>query len=686
MVLFENQIHDAGAMALADMLKTNTALKFLDLRENKIGTKGVAAFVNALMVKNSTMEVLEVDIAEFGKSTRLTERANSAPYWSDDDLSVNDDTRKTYEEWVSSVNNYLANSAGLASDITEERELSMLAHNLLYLIKANHADADVACNNLGTLVDRTNASSECICFSDTYFDEVNMTNNIWQQGSDIGIPTSALDQRLRDSGDFDSSGSGSGSDRGIEVDSLEESLEVIMRLAHLSPTDLSPADLLRLQKYVEGSEVDPLEEFVHHGSAYGKEVMLNSSQYKISGPRCQYNHVTTCNGQGWLQDDSSCKCPKHVGDDCSGVTKSRRRWEYFFGGFCIVFFFFYSIKYNLVYFRLKKPLLDQIRTFGQEHAFRVRTIAGDEYTLTDWAMCRDLRELLAEQHPSLGDWETFVLQDVNTHKIIDPKISSKDRIRMMMISNSVSDLSSAFEDANLCFDPFCGWWDGNDQETCHMTWGRSYLQFLVWCGIKCNQATRCSCGNTLPATCCEDAPIVEWNLERGIRLSGGLFFCQNMISFVSTPLRIMENGSESSGVRGWPRRCCTDSHQVFTSATTRRGTASSCPSGHGLTQFSTPNSGFDCDLCDAQMPEGATLYGCRQCDYDVCALCRRSAAASISTGAISEETPGASKEWGKYELVLTYDAETAVSMNGNVVHNHAFIKTLVGTEGNAIEI
>lgn len=201
----------------------------------------------------------------------------------------------------------------------------------------------------------------------------------------------------------------------------------------------------------------------------------------------------------------------------------------------------------------------------------------------------------------------------------------------MMISNSVSDLSSAFEDANLCFDPFCGWWDGNDQETCHMTWGRSYLQFLVWCGIKCNQATRCSCGNTLTATCCEDAPIVEWNLERGIRLSGGFFFCQNMISFVSTPLRIMENcwlgfntrKSEFSGVYGWPRRCCTDSHQVFT---------------------------------------------------------------SISTGAISEETPGTWKEWGKYELVLTYDAETAVSMNGNVVHNHAFIKTLVGTEGNAIEI
>lgn len=65
-------------------------------------------------------------------------------------------------------------------------------------------------------------------------------------------------------------------------------------------------------------------------------------------------------------------------------------------------------------------------------------------------------------------------------------------------------------------------------------------------------------------------------------------------------------------------------------ATTRRGTASSCPSGHGLTQFSTPRLGFSCDLCDAQMPEGATLYGCRQCDYDVCALCRRSAAASIN--------------------------------------------------------
>ena len=47
-----------------------------------------------------------------------------------------------------------------------------LVQHFFDLIQANHKDADVACSNLGTLVDPANASSECMCFSDDYFDRV----------------------------------------------------------------------------------------------------------------------------------------------------------------------------------------------------------------------------------------------------------------------------------------------------------------------------------------------------------------------------------------------------------------------------------------------------------------------------------------------------------------------------------
>ena len=42
----------------------------------------------------------------------------------------------------------------------------------------------------------------------------------------------------------------------------------------------------------------------------------------------------------------------------------------------------------------------------------------------------------------------------------------------------------------------------------------------------------------------------------------------------------------------------------------------------GLTSFTTGRLGFWCDICKNQQAKGATLYGCRQCDYDICTSCR----------------------------------------------------------------
>lgn len=59
-----------------------------------------------------------------------------------------------------------------------------------------------------------------------------------------------------------------------------------------------------------------------------------------------------------------------------------------------------------------------------------------------------------------------------------------------------------------------------------------------------------------------------------------------------------------------------------------------CPHKHGLTQFATRHSGYGCDVCTASQAVGATMHGCRQCDYDVCASCRSET--SISAGIVEE--------------------------------------------------
>ena len=63
-----NNIGDKGAIALADSLKYNSAVRFIDLSYNKIGEKGIIALATAIN-QNTTLEFIcldEVDITEKG--------------------------------------------------------------------------------------------------------------------------------------------------------------------------------------------------------------------------------------------------------------------------------------------------------------------------------------------------------------------------------------------------------------------------------------------------------------------------------------------------------------------------------------------------------------------------------------------------------------------------------------------
>jgi len=59
-----------------------------------------------------------------------------------------------------------------------------------------------------------------------------------------------------------------------------------------------------------------------------------------------------------------------------------------------------------------------------------------------------------------------------------------------------------------------------------------------------------------------------------------------------------------------------------------------CPGQHALSRWQTPIAGGRCDVCGVDFCAGATLLGCRQCNYDICFKCcgmEEAAAAPIST-------------------------------------------------------
>jgi len=46
-----------------------------------------------------------------------------------------------------------------------------------------------------------------------------------------------------------------------------------------------------------------------------------------------------------------------------------------------------------------------------------------------------------------------------------------------------------------------------------------------------------------------------------------------------------------------------------------------CPRTHALSRFITPKPGFKCDKCSVAQHVGNVMFGCRQCDFDLCHKC-----------------------------------------------------------------
>ena len=57
------------------------------------------------------------------------------------------------------------------------------------------------------------------------------------------------------------------------------------------------------------------------------------------------------------------------------------------------------------------------------------------------------------------------------------------------------------------------------------------------------------------------------------------------------------------------------------SAASITSAAGVCRSGHPLVSYDTPANGYGCDRCARKFPKGASLHGCRACNFDLCTEC-----------------------------------------------------------------
>jgi hypothetical protein len=62
-----------------------------------------------------------------------------------------------------------------------------------------------------------------------------------------------------------------------------------------------------------------------------------------------------------------------------------------------------------------------------------------------------------------------------------------------------------------------------------------------------------------------------------------------------------------------------------------------CPQNHPMASFATYHGNFFCDDCKAKVPKGATLFGCRKCDFDLCPECVLQASSRVASPVISRQ-------------------------------------------------
>ena len=106
----------------------------------------------------------------------------------------------------------------------------------------------------------------------------------------------------------------------------------------------------------------------------------------------------------------------------------------------------------------------------------------------------------------------------------------------------------------------------------------------------------------------------------------GFWFCGGMVVQLIFPWQTCQNREDRKGTGDNKTNLLAEGDMESNadrqwSADAQPKVARSCPGNHGLVPFAVPQEGYYCDGCNATVPEGAVMSGCRVCDFDMCSQC-----------------------------------------------------------------
>lgn len=96
------------------------------------------------------------------------------------------------------------------------------------------------------------------------------------------------------------------------------------------------------------------------------------------------------------------------------------------------------------------------------------------------------------------------------------------------------------------------------------------------------------------------------------------------------------------------------------------GTKDNCKGRHGLVRFLTTHNSFCCDICRCYLPVGSPMWGCRECDWDVCEGRCHPAGASITD--LQNKLGGMEKQLDALVAGAPHDLKTKVALLEADVH------------------
>jgi len=142
-------------------------------------------------------------------------------------------------------------------------------------------------------------------------------------------------------------------------------------------------------------------------------------------------------------------------------------------------------------------------------------------------------------------------------------------------------------------------------------------------------STRSGCSTTLPMASARTLPSARSSTPRSVRPVTASSPDQCMLPSASTASLASGYSCATYKLASTPCGSVLDGNcfeyrhfDTYARAEPKKSSvACCCPKSHALSRFITSKPGFRCDTCSGVQALGNMMFGCRQCDYDLCHSC-----------------------------------------------------------------